>query len=129
MIRKLRMLYSTSKDLLYNLEATSSSEAKRKWRQLIKEQWNYKCAYCESEENLTLDHITPRSKGGTDRITNVICACKDCNHSKGHQNWSDWYLSQDFFSTERLSAIIKWQNQIAENELVVYRPRRVSSIL
>ena len=75
-------LYSTSEELLYNLEATTSSEAKRKWRQSIKEKWNYECAYCGSEENLTLDHITPRSKGGSDRVTNVLCACHSCNHLK-----------------------------------------------
>lgn len=123
------MLYSTSEELLYNLEATSSSEAKRKWRQSIKEKWNYKCAYCENEENLTLDHITPRSKGGTDRITNIVCACENCNHSKGHQNWNEWYRNQDFYTIERLSEIIKWQNQIAETEMVVYRPRKVPSLL
>ena len=118
-------LYQSSRELLYNLEATSSSEAKRKWRQSIKENWNYKCAYCGSEENLTLDHITPRTKGGSDRVINVLCACHSCNHSKGHQMWSDWYLQQTFFTTERLGDIIKWQNQITENELVVYRPRKI----
>lgn len=122
-------LYSTSKELLYNLEATTSTEAKRKWRQSIKEQWNYHCAYCGSDENLTLDHITPRSQGGTERITNLLCACKECNHSKNSQYWVDWYKAQDFFTTERLSAIVEWQNQIAENELVVYRPRKISSLL
>ena len=120
-------LYQSSRELLYNLEATSSSEAKRKWRQSIKENWNYKCAYCGSEENLTLDHITPRTKGGSDRVINVLCAWHSCNHSKGHQMWSDWYLQQTFFTTERLGDIIKWQNQITENELVVYRPRKISS--
>jgi hypothetical protein len=117
-------LYSTSDELLYNLEAITSSEARRKWRQSIKEEWDYQCAYCGSEENLTLDHITPRSKGGTDRVTNVLCACKECNTSKGHQIWSDWYLNQEFFTTERLSKIIEWQKKIADNELYVYRPRR-----
>jgi predicted restriction endonuclease len=120
-------LYQSSRELLYNLEATSSSEAKRKWRQSIKENWNYKCAYCGSEENLTIDHITPRTKGGSDRVINVLCACHSCNQSKGHQMWSDWYLQQTFFTTERLGDIIKWQNQITENELVVYRPRKISS--
>ena len=85
-------LYSTSEELLYNLEATTSSEAKRKWRQSIKGKWNYECAYCGSEENLTLDHITPRSKGGSDRVTNVLCACHSCNHLKGHKTWYDWYM-------------------------------------
>jgi len=122
-------LYQSSKELLYNLEATSSAEAKRKWRQSIKEHWNYQCAYCGSEDNLTLDHITPRSKGGTDRITNLVCACKECNTDKGHQKWNEWYLAQEFFTTERLSAIIQWQKQIAENELVVYTPRKVPSLL
>lgn len=122
-------LYSSSKELLYNLEATSSSEAKRKWRQSIKEHWDYKCAYCGSEENLTLDHITPKAKGGTDRITNLVCACSSCNSDKGHRNWVDWYREQDFFTTNRLSAIIQWQNRIAENELVVYRPRKVKPLI
>jgi predicted restriction endonuclease len=117
-------LYSTSDELLYNLEAITSSEARRKWRQSIKEEWDYQCAYCGSEENLTLDHITPRSKGGSDRVTNVLCACKECNKSKGHQMWSDWYLNQEFFTTERLSKIVEWQKKIADNELYVYRPRK-----
>lgn len=118
-------LYPSSKDLLYNLEATTSAEAKRKWRQSIKEHWDNKCAYCGSKENLTLDHITPRAKGGTDRITNLVCACSNCNSNKGHQYWVEWFREQDFFTTDKLSAIIKWQNKIAENELVVYRPRKI----
>lgn len=122
-------LYSSSNELLYNLEAITSTEAKRKWRQSIKEHWNYQCAYCGNEENLTLDHIIPKSKGGSDRITNLVCACKQCNHHKGHQKWNEWYLAQDFFTTQRLSAIIEWQKQIAENELVVYRPRKVPSLI
>jgi len=119
-------LYATSDELLYNLEAVTSSEAKRKWRQSIKEHWDYECAYCGETENLTLDHITPRSKGGSDRVTNVLCACKECNTSKSHQMWSDWYLNQTFFTTERLTKIVEWQKKIADNELYVYRPRKRS---
>lgn len=103
-------LYQTSQDLMFNLEATTSSEARKKWKDSIKEYWNYECAYCGSSDNLTLDHITPRIKGGSDRITNIVCACEECNHSKGHQFWSDWYLKQHFFTIERLSDIINWQN-------------------
>ena len=117
-------LYSTSDELLYNLEAVTGSEARRKWRQSIKEKWNYECAYCGSEENLTLDHITPRSKGGSEKVTNILCACHSCNQSKGHKMWSDWFLSQDFFDKEKLSKIIEWQKQIGDNEYCVYRPRR-----
>jgi hypothetical protein len=117
-------LYSTSKELLYNLEATTSSEARKKWRHSIKEKWNHKCAYCGSDENITLDHITPRSKGGSDKITNVLCACNSCNRSKGHEKWYDWYMKQSFFTTERLSDIIEWQKQLVETDYKVYYPRK-----
>ena len=49
------------KEYLFNLYTTSSGEAKRMWRQHIKEQWNRQCAYCGSEENLTIDG--PDEKG------------------------------------------------------------------
>jgi hypothetical protein len=117
-------LYATPEECMFNLETFSSSDAKRRWRQSIKDHWG-ECAYCGSNENLTLDHITPRSKGGSDRITNVLCACHSCNHSKSHQPWYEWYLQQPFFTTERLGDIIEWQKQIAEKQLVVYRPRKI----
>jgi hypothetical protein len=121
-------LYQNSEELLFNLEATSSSEARRKWRQSIKEHWNYQCAYCGSEENLTLDHIIPRSKGGSDKISNVVCSCEKCNHSKGNQFWSEWYLKQDFFTSERLSDIIEWQKQVPKKELYAYSQRRIMTM-
>jgi hypothetical protein len=117
-------LYATPEECMFNLETFSSSDAKRRWRQSIKEHWG-KCAYCGSTENLTLDHITPRSKGGSERITNVLCACHSCNQSKGHQKWYDWYLQQSFFTTERLGDIIEWQKQNTEKQLVVYKPRKI----
>lgn len=46
----------------------------------------YKCAYCGKklkQGQLTIDHITPKSKGGTNSWTNTITACKACNNKKG----------------------------------------------
>lgn len=108
--------YLTSRDLLFNLEATNSSEAKRKWKQSIKDKWDYKCAYCGSDENLTLDHIISKSRGGHNKITNVLCACKNCNKDKADQLWSEWFLKQDFCTIDRINAIIKWQNEIINYE-------------
>lgn len=117
-------LYLTSEECMFNLETLSSSEARRIWRQSIKDHWR-ECAYCGSTENLTLDHITPRSKGGSDRLTNVVCACRSCNHDKGNAFWSEWYLNQDFFTTERLSAIIEWQSQNTKQDMITYKPRKL----
>ena len=65
-------LYNTPEAYVFNLQTTSSAEAKRLWRSKIKERWDFECAYCGSDKNLTIDHITPRSKGGTDFTKNVL---------------------------------------------------------
>jgi hypothetical protein len=111
------------KDYLFNLETTSKADAKRLWRKNIKEQWENKCAYCESEENITLDHIIPQCKGGLDVKTNVLSCCDSCNQSKGHIPWEQWFSSQDFFTDEKMNAIIEWIKEYDSTSYMVYRPR------
>ncbi len=44
------------------------------------------CMYCgkqHSDGNLTRDHLVPLSRGGADTWTNVVAACRSCNHLKG----------------------------------------------
>ena len=44
------------------------------------------CMYCGGsfrETHLTRDHVTPLSKGGEDCWSNVVTACRGCNHAKG----------------------------------------------
>ena len=41
------------------------------------------CQICGSEDNLTIDHIVPISKGGTSDLDNLQPLCKSCNSSKG----------------------------------------------
>ena len=94
-------LLSSPRQYLFNLETTSSNEAKRMWRKHIREKWKYKCAYCGSNKELTIDHVVPRSKGGTDFTKNVVCCCHSCNQSKSHTPWEEWYFSQEFFSLEK----------------------------
>ena len=44
----------------------------------------WQCAYCGSESHrLTLDHVVPRSRGGTSVWENVVASCAPCNHRKG----------------------------------------------
>ena len=95
-------------DYLFNLHTTSKSEAKRLWRQNIKDAWNNECAYCGSDENITLDHILPQCKGGLDIKTNVVACCHSCNQAKGHTPWEDWYYNQDLFSQDNYDKIRNW---------------------
>lgn len=43
----------------------------------------HQCQYCGSKQQLTIDHVMPRSKGGTHTWDNVVTACARCNTSKG----------------------------------------------
>ena len=43
-----------------------------------------RCAYCHgeiAENEITADHVVPRSKGGTDK-DNIVAACQSCNAAK-----------------------------------------------
>ncbi|MBW3609251.1 MAG: HNH endonuclease [Actinobacteria bacterium] len=40
------------------------------------------CQYCGSRANLTVDHVIPRSRGGTHTWENVVAACRPCNMRK-----------------------------------------------
>ena len=117
-------ILSTPNHYLFNLETLSSSEARRLWRRKIKQRWDYECAYCGSDKDLTIDHIVPRSKGGYDFTKNVGCCCHDCNQSKSHTPWEDWYFSQEFFSMKRYNKINEWMEPDPPQNLFAYRPRR-----
>ena len=43
----------------------------------------FACQYCGAGKDLTLDHVTPRSKGGRSSWNNLVTACKRCNTKKG----------------------------------------------
>jgi hypothetical protein len=116
--------FHNSDEYLFNLHATSSSEAKRLWKKNIKDKWDNKCAYCNSENNLTLDHITPQSKGGTNFTKNIVCCCHSCNQSKGHSFWEEWYFSQEFFSHENYEKIKIWMKPDPEINLFRYAKKR-----
>jgi 5-methylcytosine-specific restriction endonuclease McrA len=50
------------------------------WNKFI--EYGFTCAYCGTSKDITLDHIIPRSRGGTNTIQNILPCCKNCNNSK-----------------------------------------------
>jgi len=43
----------------------------------------HRCQYCGSDRHLTVDHVVPRSKGGSDSWDNLVTSCAPCNRKKG----------------------------------------------
>jgi HNH endonuclease len=51
-------------------------------RRRVFERDGYVCVDCDAAENLTLDHIVPLSRGGTNVLDNLRTLCGPCNHAK-----------------------------------------------
>ena len=49
----------------------------------------FTCQYCGAREELTFDHVLPRSRGGTTTWENVVAACSPCNLRKADRMPSD----------------------------------------
>ena len=55
-------------------------------REYVLEKWQRKCAYCHVREvRLEIEHIVPKSRGGSNRASNLTLACHGCNQRKGQR--------------------------------------------
>jgi 5-methylcytosine-specific restriction endonuclease McrA len=55
-----------------------------------------RCVYCGEQfvaDELTLDHVQPRVRGGDRSEGNLVTACKACNTLKGHQRLSEFLFA------------------------------------
>lgn len=74
-----------------------------------------KCFYCEIPleiETATLDHVLPKSKGGSSKLENLVIACFECNNKKNaklwvqhpiesYKNWPKFYNDENHVSSMR----------------------------
>lgn len=91
---------------------------------LTEEQWRSvvnifenTCAYCGEEKPLAQEHFYPMLHGGDYTVSNIICACKRCNGSKGAKSFFDWYPKQPYYSKSREKKILsylKYKNNIQQ---------------
>jgi CRISPR/Cas system Type II protein with McrA/HNH and RuvC-like nuclease domain len=50
---------------------------------------NFQCGYCGSQKNLTIDHVIPKSRGGSNGWNNLVTCCSRCNSLKGDKTPED----------------------------------------
>ena len=55
------------------------------WKNKIKEGVCYLCGNSFDSKDLTMEHLTPLSRGGLSIKNNLVVACKGCNTKKKHQ--------------------------------------------
>jgi hypothetical protein len=62
-------------------------------RRTVFERDGWRCSYCDTEitmETGHADHVIPRSRGGSDDLSNLVAACAPCNLSKGARTPAEW---------------------------------------
>lgn len=59
------------------------SGARKVSRRAVLARDNHACQYCGSRSHLTIDHVIPRSRGGTTNWDNIVTSCAPCNARKG----------------------------------------------
>jgi hypothetical protein len=104
-------LFPSPDHYIANLIAMNSSDAKRLWRRAIKEHFESTCVYCGESydiDELTLDHVRPRSTGGSSQTNNLVPSCKSCNQAKGTQNWISWMRSTFGENPNKEHLILSW---------------------
>jgi RRXRR protein/HNH endonuclease len=63
-------------------------------REYVLHKWQHRCSYCgASQIPLQLEHIVPRSRGGSNRPSNLTLACEPCNKRKGSQTAAEFGYS------------------------------------
>ena len=64
-------------------------------REYLLEKWRRTCAYCGKKDcQLQVEHMVPRARGGSDRVSNLTLACEPCNVKKGTKTASEFGFPQ-----------------------------------
>ena len=89
-------------------------------REYLLQKWGRKCAYCGNQNvPLEVEHIQPKSRGGSERVSNLTIACHQCNQAKGNKDIHD-FLAQ---KPEVLSRIAKLAKQPLKDAAAVNATR------
>jgi len=83
------------------------------------------CAYCghaaEEGAQLTLDHLKPHSKGGSNDETNLVTCCGKCNSSRGNRSVRGFCRAVAEYTESDAAAIERHVRRQARRDLRQYR--------
>ena len=89
-------------------------------REYLLEKWGRQCAYCGAENvPFEIEHIHPKSRGGSNRISNLTLSCHSCNQKKGNKDIKDFLAKKP----DILSRILKQAKQPLKDATAVNSTR------
>jgi 5-methylcytosine-specific restriction endonuclease McrA len=60
-------------------------------REYVLQKFDHTCAYCNATGvPLQIEHLVPKARGGSDRVSNLAAACAPCNQRKGTQTAAEF---------------------------------------
>lgn len=83
--------------------------------------WGSPCVICGTTGDTEIDHVIPRSRGGSNRIENLQPLCRVCNAIKGHSRSNadviNWIITfPDKFKLKQMARVIR-REAILRNEV------------
>lgn len=86
-------------------------------REYLLEKFNRTCAYCGAKDvPLEIEHVRPKSRDGSNRVSNLTLACRECNEEKDNLFLTEWAeklsKKKDKRSQTILSNILELQKQL-----------------
>ena len=64
-------------------------------REYLLQHWVRKCAYCGAKDcPLEVEHVLARSRGGSDRVSNLAIACRPCNEAKSNRDVREFLVDR-----------------------------------
>jgi len=97
-------------------------------RQRIYDKTQGRCAYCGCKlkyKEMTVDHIRPLANGGADDESNLIPACRSCNHRKGTSGLESFRAQVERFPAVLARDSVTYRNAVRFG-LVIPNPRHVT---
>jgi hypothetical protein len=80
-------------------------------RKYLIKRWGRKCVYCDAVNvSLNLDHVIPRSEGGSDRASNLVPACMPLNPNQGPKCIKDFLAKESvhrFQTGDHVRAVVR----------------------
>lgn len=88
-------------------------------REYLAEKFNHRCCYCGRSQGggirFEVEHLTPKSRGGSNRIINLGWSCHDCNEAKGDLTCEEFghpevrQAAEDGMKHAAHMSIMKWK--------------------